>query len=130
MASITNGVTSVTLGGLFGPVNPSGLTAVEITRDGVAGMAFKLTGYRGEPWQARSWATASNATNLGLAKLYYLALKNSVVTITDDSGNTWYNIFVRDVQITRTNRHTCAPDSSAFMIEAVWTFQSVAVSYA
>jgi len=130
MATITNGVTSVTLGGLFGPVNPSGVTAKEITRDGVAGMAFISTGYRGEPWQARSWATSTNATTLAVDQIAYKALVNSVVTLTDDNGNVWYNIFVRDVQITKTNPHTAASDSSGYMIEAYWTFQSVVVAYA
>jgi hypothetical protein len=129
MASITDGSTSVNLGGLFGPVLPSAIISVEITRGGIAGKAYKNHAYHGMPWNARSWATASNLSNKNLTHLAYMALKSQVVTLTDDTSTAWSYIFVRDVQIVRAYPVTNASSGAGYIVESVWELESVATSY-
>ena len=129
MAGITDGITTVTLGGLDWPSDMSGTLIEEITREGVAGAAFKQVGYRGRPKQAFSWATAANNSQRATAISYYKLLQGRVTTVTDDKGTAWNYVMVLDVDILRTYPIVNSPNGDLYMIEAVWTLQAVATSY-
>lgn len=123
-----------TLGFLYmdGAINPSGPVGRDISQPGVAGIARLREGYMGQPFSVRTMAAFSSAVDLGTAMVLYTNYRERNVTIIDDQGNTWYNIFVIGVRIVEHRRISGGVgllSGYTRLLFAEWELQSAAVSY-
>lgn len=115
-----------------GPVLPSGPMMRDISQPGVAGRAYQRIGYAGRPFNVQTLAAFTFPNDLALAQILYAQYQTRNVTFTDDHGNTWYNLFVLEVQIGEARRISSGVGSLAgknYILMATWALESAAVQY-
>jgi len=82
----------ITLGGM---IQHAGYTSRVVTRPGVAGIAYQLTGLTGEPFDLHPIADCATAQALTNVKKHFCyTLPQSLVTVVDDSLVSWTNLWL------------------------------------
>ena len=81
-----------------GTPRPMGMETEPLTRPGVDGTAFRELGTRGQPFQVTTIVDVDDAADAKTALESYAALRATLVTLTDDLGNSWANVMVIDVE--------------------------------
>ncbi|MCO6456791.1 MAG: hypothetical protein J5I93_15945, partial [Pirellulaceae bacterium] len=118
---------------LEGPMDPTGVQLMEITRPGVNGVAYKQLGSRGRPSQLRGLALVSSQSAAATLITTYKSLIGTTVTIVH-RGQNWTPFLVLDVMLAdqpRTSPQSVGGISSAgsdvtgaaVIVETVWTVQ-------
>lgn len=102
-----------------------GLTVEEITRPGVLGVAFMVTGFKADPVIVETIAGCVTFGALDSAIAGYTSLQGSIVDVEDDFGNERSNILVRKVMPIRQYAITNSTDSYAALLHAQWELQDV-----
>lgn len=77
-----------------GLVDVAELQMEDITRRNVAGIAFWLTGFRGQPFQLVTTSLLSSLWAVETAVRTYKGMTGGTYTVTDDLGNAYPNIMV------------------------------------
>lgn len=110
----------------------AGITMEDITRSGVAGIAFKTTGWRGEPAVVTTTTFLLTLNALDAAMKAYSGMRGQYYTVIDQFGISRHNIMVRDV-VERDRFQVTSPSSSWSSVVAVlvcdWTLQDVSSFY-
>lgn len=125
MASI-GGYSFITLEGGLNP--GSGEQLEEITRPGVDGVAYRRIGRRGVPFRMQSLADVANAANAHSLILNYKALQGGLVTLVDETGQSWFNVMVLRVQCSQPKYVTgmsggLTGGQTGYLVSADWLLQ-------
>lgn len=111
---------------LRGSINPTGTDVIEITRPGVDGHAFMDMGKHAGKSQMQSIADVSNASGAKAAILAYKALKGTLITVTDDTGQQYTNVLVQEV-IATNPKNVKTPVGGlvggSYLLSANWVLQ-------
>lgn len=119
---------AITVDIMRGLPDPYGDELEQIERTGVDGSAFFIKGARAAPRQIETVETFVKASTTPQAKLQaYLALKGTIVTLTDAHGTSWTNILIADVSATVSPVAAVSGGTAnaTAMISASWTVKQV-----
>jgi len=107
----------------IGPVpHMPGYVDSEITRPGVAGIAFQEVGFRAQPTAVQTVTLCANAAAVGTNLTNYSAMQGSLYTFVNDLGLTWYNIKVVDVSMVHVYPVVSSvPSGTAYVLICRWT---------
>ena len=104
-----------------------GEAVLDITRPGVDGVAYHKIGERSRPVNVRTIADIFGAASVKTTMAAYKAMQGTLVTVQDDFGNSFSNVMVLNVQITRARKVETVSGgliAGDHTIEAAWTLQA------
>ena len=91
---------SYTFQAIHGPVGLAEYELKEIDEQpGVFGVAYMLTGFKGDEFDIVTYTGCANTTTLANAKMDYKQLVGSLVTVTDAFNTSWNVLLVMGVQV-------------------------------
>lgn len=103
--------------------DPSKSALVDTLRPGVNGAITRTEGLRTQPTTIRSITNVANSGAVKSTISNYAALVGSLVTVTDDYGNSLTNCLVRDVQILNIDRVAIGVPTSYALMTCEWSIQ-------
>ena len=103
----------------------------EITRPGVAGVTYRIIGYKGEIFQARSIVAVNNLTTATNLNIEYKAAVGTIKTLIDSQNITWNDLLVLECHIEKPTKFNSAIGNinnltSGYHVQATWTLQMTA----
>lgn len=103
--------------------DPAKTSLVDTTKPGVNGATTRSEGLRTQATiiQTRTSVTTSGAVKSTVSN--YAALTGSLVSVTDDFGNTLSNVLVRDVQLLSVDRVAVGVPTSYAILTCEWSLQ-------
>lgn len=110
----------------------SGPMMKDISSEGVPGRAYMRYAYCGKPFRLTTRAAVAASTDVALLQILYAQYQTRNVSITDDMGNTWANMFVLSARVTGAQKIVSGVgdlSGMSYLVYAEWEIQSAAVSY-
>lgn len=111
---------------LRGSINPLGTDVIDITRPGVDGHAFMDIGKHAGRSQMQSIVDLTTAGAAKTVILAYKSLKGTLVSVVDDTGETYTNVLVVEV-ITTNPKFVATPvggiTGGNYILRANWVLQ-------
>lgn len=116
---------------LKGGIPYAGVKLRDITREGIAGKAFRVVGLHAYPQVVASTTLVNSAVTIKTTMSAYAALMGGLVTVVDDFGDSRSNILVHDVQqVEAFGILTPVPATGANkVLQCYWLLEDLSTSY-
>lgn len=110
-----------------GGIGPTGQNLEEITRPNVDGIAYRKTGKRALPFQMISIVDVESAQDAQDTLLDYKELQGTLQTIEDDTGKTWEDVAILQVEHISTRKIESAvggiSSNKEYLLTCRWSMQ-------